>query len=115
MSNGKRVLVCFGLLLTVSAAVAAGELPQLSSPVRLDCAAAQSSWTPSSLPETPPTWLAASSGIPCGAGCPLSGEGTEAVCVNKNAGDPCGFDAICLHYLTPSCPPPYNRCICVPR
>jgi hypothetical protein len=112
MSRIKGVILSFGLFLTVSAAVSAGELPQISGSAQAKCA--QNSSTLASLPDTLPAWLEATVN-PCGPGCPTSGAGTDASCINKNVGDVCGTGATCMPFYTVACPAPNKRCICLVR
>ena len=114
MSRIKGVILSFGLFVTVSAVLSAGELPQISGSAPADCAAVQNSSPLASLPDTLPSWLEATVN-PCGAGCPASGAGTDATCINKNVGDTCGVGATCMPFYTVACPSPNKRCICITR
>jgi hypothetical protein len=77
-------------------------------PPAADCLAATST-----LPDLP-VWMQASP-IPCGAGCPQSGQGTSPSCTGKMTGDACGVGETCFLVLTPSCPRSAARCSCITR
>ena len=67
----------------------------------------------STLPDLP-VWMQAGP-IPCGAGCPLSGQGTSPSCTGKMTGDACGVGGTCFLVLTPSCPRSAARCSCITK
>jgi hypothetical protein len=69
--------------------------------------------TSSTLPDLP-VWLQTGI-IPCGAGCPLSGQGTSPSCTDKMTGDACGVGGTCFLVLTPSCPRSAARCSCITK
>lgn len=73
-----------------------------------DCLAATST-----LPDLP-VWMQAGP-IPCGSGCPLSGQGTSPSCTGKMTGDACGVGGTCFLVLTPSCPRSAARCSCITK
>lgn len=112
MSRIKGLILSFGCLLAVSAAVQAGEPAPMSSLAPAQCATVQNSSPAAALPDTVPAWIEAAS-TSCGAGCPASGAGTDSSCLNKNIGDTCGVGATCMPFYTVPCPPPNKRCICI--
>ncbi|MEO6196146.1 MAG: hypothetical protein ABIS20_24255 [Thermoanaerobaculia bacterium] len=105
-----------GLLLTVALSfarptlavepLAGGAMPPAKPAA--DCQAVTSE-----LPK-PPVWLQAGP-TPCGAGCPLSGQGTSPSCTGKITGDACGVGGTCFLVLTPSCPRSAARCSCITK